>query len=151
MPIIQDDRRRMIAHGDSFEKICNEKCSDCAQEQRIYGGLINTNGSTILGYVCPGGLAYGLRIQSFCEKSPTAYRSNVVLPAARNLIFDSLGNFNPDKIKNDVRILKDYLADEEIIPIKEESLPVALTETPALISLSTPLKKRLREVLFPLF
>lgn len=154
MPIIQDDRERMIAHGDSVERICDRNCSDCAQDQRIYEDLISTISSTFSDYVCPGGLTYGLRIESFCEKSPTEYRSNAVLPAARNLILDSLGNFNPDKIKSDVRILREYLVNEENIPtVKEESLPVILKETPLAlrISLSNPLKKRFPRELFPLF
>jgi hypothetical protein len=155
MPIIQDDRERMIAHGDSVEKICNGKCSDCTQDQRIYEGLISTNSSTFSGHVCPGGLTYGTRIESFCEKSPTEYRSNIVLPVARNLILDSLGNFNPDKIKNDVRILREYLVNEENIPTaKEESLPVILKETPLALRISlsaSSLKRRFPRELFPLF
>lgn len=146
MPIIQDERKRMVAHGDTVEKICSGKCSDCAQDQRIYEDLISTNSSTFSGYVCPGGLTYGTRIESFCEESPTEYRSNVVLPAARNLILDSLGNFDPDKIKNDVRILREYLANEESAPIdREESLPMTLAETPSAlrIPLSTSIKRRL--------
>jgi hypothetical protein len=153
MPIIQDERKRMIAHANSIEKICNGKCSDCAQEQRIYRGLISTNGSPLIEYVCPTGLTYGTRIESFCEKNPTEYRSNVVLPAARNLILDSLGNFKPDKIKNDVRIIKGSLVDEEnISTVSEESLPET-PETPSVlrISLSAPRKKRFPKDLLPLF
>jgi len=143
MPIIQDERERMIAHGNTLEKICKEKCSDCAQDQRTYEDLMSNN--SFSAFVCPGGLTYGMRIESFCEKSPTEYRSNVVLPAARNLILDSLGNFDPDKIKNDIRTLRGYLANEENIPTKEESLSVTL-ETP--LALKIPLSATLKRV-FP--
>ena len=154
MPIIQDERKRMIAHGNSLEKICNEKCSECTQDERVYGGLIGINGSPLIEYVCPSGLTYGTRIERFCEENPTEYHLNVVLPAARNLISDSLGNFNPDKIKNDVRIVREYLANEENVPIvKEETLPVILKETPELkVSLSaSSLKRKSSRELFPFF
>jgi hypothetical protein len=145
MPIIQDERKRMVAHGDTAEKICNGKCSDCAQDQRIYEGLISTNSSTFSSYACPVGLTYGTRVERFCEENPSEYRSNVVLPAARNLIIDSLGNFDPDKIKKDEMLLREYLVNEESFPIdRRESLPMTLAETPLAlkISLSTSMKRR---------
>jgi len=152
MPIIQDERKRMIAHGDSFEKICNGKCSECTQDERVYRGLIDVSGSPLLGYICPNGLTYGTRIERFCEKNPTDYHMNIVLPAARSLILDSLGNFKPDKIKSDVRILKKYLADEEKIPeSKEEAITIASVAVPSpSISLSTNARKKLMNF-FPPF
>jgi hypothetical protein len=146
MLIIQDDRKRMIAHGHTAEKICDRNCGECAKDERIYNGLISADSHMLSDYTCPVGLTYGTRIEGFCEENPSEYHLKVVSPTARNLIVDSLGKFDPEKIKSDIRILREHLNSEEDIPIvKDDTLPALLVETPLAllkISLSPSLKRK---------
>ena len=67
------------------------------------------------------------------------------MPTARTLIIDSLGKFNPEKIKSEIRILREYLNSEEDIPIVKDGTLPALVETPLAllkISLSPSLKRK---------
>lgn len=146
MSIIKDETKRVIAHGYSAESLCDGKCDECTKDVRIYEGLMNTNSFMLLDYICPVGLAYGMRIESLYEKNLSEYRSNVVLPTVKNLIIDSLGNFNPEKIKKDIRISRDLLEREENIPsVKDDTMPVVFTEQPLVLrnSLSSSLMRKI--------
>ncbi|NIM47063.1 MAG: hypothetical protein GTN40_02800 [Candidatus Aenigmarchaeota archaeon] len=123
MPIIQDERKRMVAHTFTAEKICDSYCGKCAKENRMYENLEYPPGS-----VCPIGITLVTRIGEHLENNGGEY-SWGVKSVVGGLEIDSIKRSGPQKIKADIRSLRTYLSQGDI-PVSKETQEITETIVP---------------------
>lgn len=149
MPIIQNEKERLLAHSYTAENICDENCDACAKDKRIYDGLINTRNPHILRNVCPVGLGYGKRIENYGKNNSSEY-SSFIISIARSIQMDSFGDIIPEKIKSDIRDSRKYLKGE-IPTVVDETFDIPSDTISQIVHISPKITKLFSKKLVGLF
>jgi hypothetical protein len=139
MPIIQDDRKRMIAYIDEASKMCNGSCSNCPtkddrlhSDPTIFNWLMNEYwqdrvADVLPTDICSLGLSLAKRMQKYGLKNPSWY-SGKIIKSAESLQKNSVEKVDPVKIKSNMSFLRAYLN------LSKEMLPppavIEFSETP---------------------